>query len=306
MPQSKLNLASLETEKTNAATAELDTLSTADLIKTLHAENHKVAAAVDPVLPNIAKVVDVVADRLAKGGRLFYVGAGTSGRLGVLDASECPPTFGVDKDLVQGIIAGGNAALVSSLEGVEDRSEAGGRDLGARGLSQKDVVIGIAASGRTPYVIGALDAARNKGAYTVAVVNVSDAAMAAHADITIPAVTGPEPITGSTRMKAGTAQKLVLNLISSATMVRLGKVYGNLMVDVRAASEKLVDRAARIVMSVAQVDRAEAEEAIREANGHAKTAIVMLRLGLSAQEAVSALAKANGQLRKTLGAETNG
>lgn len=294
------NLAILETEQQNPRSSELDCLSTAELVNTLHGENHSVAAAVDAALPEIATVVDVVAQRLACGGRLFYVGAGTSGRIGVLDASECPPTFGVERELVQGIIAGGYDALSRSIEGAEDNMEAGGRDLGGRRVTEKDVVIGIASSGRTPYVIGALDRARKIGAFTAAVVNVSDAILAKHADITIAAVTGAEPITGSTRMKAGTAQKLILNLISTAAMVKLGKVYGNLMVDVCASNAKLQDRAARIVMRVAEVDRAHADEALKQANGHAKTAIVMLRLGVSCDQARERLAQVKGTLRAAL------
>jgi N-acetylmuramic acid 6-phosphate etherase len=293
-------LASLETEKTNSRTAELDLLSTDELVKTLHAENHMVAGAVDAALPDIARVIEIVAERLGNGGRLFYVGAGTSGRLGVLDASECPPTFGVAKDLVQGIIAGGAGALVASLEGVEDKVEIGEQDVAARHLTARDVVVGIAASGRTPYVIGALNAARRTGAFTVAVVNVPNAAMAKHADITITAITGPEPITGSTRLKAGTAQKLILNLISTGAMIKLNKVYGNLMVDVQAASAKLKDRAARIVMQVANVDRARAETVLEQAKGHAKTAIVMLHLGVNAEEAEQRLEQAKGNLRTAL------
>lgn len=293
-------LASLETEGSNERTKDLDTLSTHDLVKVLHAENHTVADAVGAALPEIVRVVDVTAEKLENGGRLFYVGAGTSGRLGVLDASECPPTFGVEKDLVQGVIAGGRDALVMSLEGVEDKDEAGGRDLGARRVTANDVVIAIAASGRTPYAIGALQAARKMGAFTAAVVNVSGAEMAEHADVTIAAVTGPEPLSGSTRLKAGTAQKMVLNLISTGVMVKLGKVYGNLMVDVRATNEKLRDRATRIVMSVTGAERDRAQEALEQASWHAKTAIVMLKLGLNADQATERLFGCNDNLRMAL------
>lgn len=293
-------LASLETEGSNERTKDLDTLSTHDLVKVLHAENHTVADAVGAALPEIVRVVDVTAEKLEDGGRLFYVGAGTSGRLGVLDASECPPTFGVEKEFVQGIIAGGRDALMMSLEGVEDKLEAGGRDLGARRVTAKDVVIAIAASGRTPYAIGALQAARKIGAFTAAVVNVSGAEMADHADVTIAAVTGPEALSGSTRLKAGTAQKMVLNLISTGVMVKLGKVYGNLMVDVRATNEKLRDRATRIVMSVTGAERERAQEALEQASWHAKTAIVMLKLGLNADQATERLFGCNDNLRMAL------
>lgn len=303
MTHAKENLASLATETSNAKTEELDLLSTNDLIRTLHAENYTVADAVGAALPEIVKVVDVAAERLANGGRLFYVGAGTSGRIGVLDASECPPTFGVEKEMVQGIIAGGRDALTTSLEGVEDKKESGGRDLGARRVTAKDVVIAIAASGRTPYAIGALEVARKIGAFTVAVVNVPQAEMTEYADVTIVATTGAEALAGSTRLKAGTAQKMILNLISTGIMVKLGKVYGNLMVDVRATNEKLRNRAARIVMAVAEVDFAKAEEALQRSDWSAKTAIVMLRLSLNADQATEKLFGANDNLRVALTSE---
>jgi len=303
MTHAKENLASLATETSNAKTQDLDLLSTSDLMRTLHAENYTVADAVGAALPEIVKVVDVTAERLANGGRLFYVGAGTSGRIGVLDASECPPTFGVEKEMVQGIIAGGRDALTTSLEGVEDKKESGGRDLGARRVTAKDAVIAIAASGRTPYAIGALEVARKIGAFTVAVVNVPQAEMAEHADVTIVAATGAEALAGSTRLKAGTAQKLILNLISTGVMVKLGKVYGNLMVDVRATNEKLRSRAARIVMAVADVDYEKAEQALQQSDWSAKTAIVMLRLGLSVDQATERLFGANDNLRAALASE---
>lgn len=294
------NFARLETEGRNPRTWELDLLPTLELMQTLHAENASVLEAVEAVLPQAAQVVDLLAERLPRGGRLFYVGAGTSGRLGVLDASECPPTFGVEPTLVQGLIAGGPTALTSSIEGAEDDPEAGAQDLKARGIGTLDVVVGIAASGRTPYVIGALDAARAAGAVTGAVVNVSDSVLSHHADITLAAVTGPEPLTGSTRLKAGTAQKLILNLLTTAAMVRIGKVYGNLMVDVRATNAKLRDRAVRIVMAAAEAERSEAEYALQQAKGEAKAAIVMLRKKLSAPEAARRLAEAGGWVRKAL------
>lgn len=294
------DLARLETEARNPNTSELDTLSTSELVGVLHRENMTVAEAVAKTLPQVTRVVDILAERLRRGGRLFYVGAGTSGRLGVLDASECPPTFGVSPELVQGIIAGGNTALTNSIEGAEDEPETGRRDLLARNVRAEDVVIGIAASGRTPYVIGALDAAREVGAATAAIVNTSDSALSRHADITMAAVTGPEPLTGSTRLKAGTAQKMLLNLLTTATMVRLGKVYGNLMVDVAATNGKLRDRAIRIVVSATNADRASAEQALISADWHAKTAIVMLLAGVSAQEAQARLSSANGWVRVAL------
>jgi N-acetylmuramic acid 6-phosphate etherase len=295
-----LNLARLETEARNPHTTELDRFTTTELVEALHAENYAVADAVAATLPRVAQVVDILAERLARGGRLFYVGAGTSGRLGVLDASECPPTFGVEPTLVQGIIAGGLTALTTSIEGAEDSPEVGARDLRARNVGADDVVVGIAASGRTPYVIGALDAARAVGAATAAVVNVSASELSRHADITMAAVTGPEALTGSTRLKAGTAQKLILNLLTTATMVRLGKIYSNLMVDVRATNIKLRDRATRIVMAAADVDRAQAEAALQQCDWRCKTAIVMLRLQTSAEEADRRLAAANGWVRTAI------
>jgi N-acetylmuramic acid 6-phosphate etherase len=299
----RLDLARLETEARNPHTSELDRLSTSDLVVALHRENAAVLDAVAAVLPQVAQVVDRVAERLGCGGRLFYVGAGTSGRLGVLDASECPPTFGIEPDRVQGIIAGGPQALTTSIEGAEDSEEVGAQDLRLRGVEARDIVVGIAASGRTPYVVGALDAARAAGAATAAVVNVSGSELSRHADITLAAVTGPEALTGSTRLKAGTAQKLILNLITTAAMVRLGKVYGNLMVDVRATNVKLRDRAARIVMAAAEADRERAEAALRQCDWHCKTAIVMLRLDVNSAEAARRLETAGGWVRAALEAD---
>jgi N-acetylmuramic acid 6-phosphate etherase len=294
------NFAQLETEQRNPRTTGIDRMSTADLIKTLHHENHLVAAAIDPTLPVLVELVDVVAERLGRGGRLFYLGAGTSGRLGVLDASECPPTFGVAPDMVQGLIAGGEKALRSAIEGAEDDPQLAERDLAAKSLCDKDVVVAIAASGRTPYAIGALQYAKSVGAVTAAIVNVSNAALAQHAQYALAAVTGPEPITGSTRMKAGTAQKLLLNLISSAAMVRLGKVYENLMVDVKASNIKLANRAVRIVKEATGRDEGICREALEKANGHAKTAIVMLLLGVEAADASQLIAGKNGHISRLL------
>ncbi|MCW3097993.1 MAG: N-acetylmuramic acid 6-phosphate etherase [Chthonomonadaceae bacterium] len=291
-------LALLETEGRNPRTMDLDQLPTAELVERMHQENLSAFTAVEKVLPQVTQVVDVIVERLGRGGRLFYVGAGTSGRLGVLDASECPPTFGVSKELIQGLIAGGDFALRNSIEGAEDDADIGARDLSGRNITAKDVVVGIAASGRTPYVIGALDAARAAGAFPVAIANVSNSALAQHADITIEAVTGPEVVTGSTRLKAGTAQKLILNLLTTAAMVRLGKVYSNLMVDVRASNVKLRDRAVRILISATDAERPEAEAALEAADGQVKTAIVMLQRKVSAVEADRLLAAADGWVGK--------
>ena len=274
-------LASLQTEARNPNTRELDQLSPQDLARALHAENYAVAEAIEPVLPEIGRALKVIAERLRNGGRMFYIGAGTSGRLGVLDASECPPTFGVPPDLIQGIIAGGDTALRHSIEGAEDDPSSGAVEITARGIGNNDVVVGIAASGRTPYVIGALEAARKAGAFAIAVTNARPAEVERVADVTIAAVTGPEPITGSTRMKAGSAQKMILNLLSTGAMVLLGKTYGNLMVDVKATNAKLRDRAQRIVMEAANVDRPTAFRALEKCDWHAKTAIVSLLKGIT-------------------------
>jgi N-acetylmuramic acid 6-phosphate etherase len=292
----KENFALLETEQRNPRTSKIDRVSTADLLKILHCENHTVADAVDATLPTLAVLVDLVADRLKAGGRLFYAGAGTSGRLGVLDASECPPTFGVPPEMVQGLIAGGAPALTSAVEGAEDDPALAERDLAAKALSDKDVVVAIAASGRTPYAIGALQYAKKVGAVTGAIVNVSDSALSKYADYTLAAVTGPEPITGSTRMKAGTAQKLLLNLISTAAMIKLGKVYENLMVDVQASNEKLRHRAIRIVQEATSKDEEECRQALVLAGDHAKTAIVMILLDVSALEARALLEEKHGHI----------
>ncbi len=293
-------LADLETEARNPRTADLDTLSTDMLVQALHEENLTVLKAVENTLPYLSELIDQTADRLILGGKLFYIGAGTSGRLGVLDASECPPTFGVDPSLVHGIIAGGDLALKQSVEGTEDMAERGDADIIEAGITINDVVVGISASGRTPYVSGALHAARSKGALTAAIVNVSNSEHSRFAAITLAAVTGPEAISGSTRMKAGTAQKLILNMLSTAVMVRLGKVYGNLMVDVRANNDKLRDRAVRIVTAATGADRSSAERALAETNGRAKSAIVMLLLDVSAAEADGRLARAGGWVRRAL------
>lgn len=242
-----------------------------------------------------------MAHRFNRGGRLIYVGAGTSGRLGVLDASECPPTFGVPADLVQGIIAGGPLALTTAIEGAEDDPEAGREAIREHAVGAADVVAGIAASGRTPYVVGALEGARSAGAFTVGITNVANAALSRHADVTLAAVTGPEPLTGSTRLNAGTAQKLVLNLISTGAMVRIGKAYGNLMVDLKATNTKLRDRAIRIVVAAAGASRVEAEAALEQTGWAARPAIVMLACGVTVDEAVDRLAKAHGWVRAAIG-----
>lgn len=300
---SPLTTHDLLTEQRNPRTMEMDCLSVEELARVLHAENGAVAEAVDAALPEIARAIAVIAERLVRGGRLFYIGAGTSGRLGVLDASECPPTFGVEPSLVQGIIAGGDAALRNAIEGAEDDPAAGAADLRTRGLIAEDVVVGIAASGRTPYVVGALNYARTAGAFAIAVVNTRPAEMEAAADLTIAAVTGPEALTGSTRLKAGTAQKMILNLLSTGAMVRLGKTYGNLMVDVQATNEKLRERAIRIVQAATGAEAERACATLEQTGWHAKTAIVLLCLGVSPEEAAARLQDARGFVRAALGEE---
>ncbi len=293
-------LANLQTETRNPRTTEMDLLSPYDLINCLHEENYGIAYAVSDSLFEISEAVRLIADRLARGGRLFYVGAGTSGRLGVLDASECPPTFGVDKDLIQGIIAGGDFALRNSIEGAEDDEESGRSVIETSNVNSSDVVVGIAASGRTPFVIGCLKSARAVGALTIAVVNVKPSSMEDHADITISAVTGPEVLTGSTRLKAGTAQKMILNLISTGVMVLLGKTYGNLMVDVRATNAKLQDRAIRIVMEATGEDYAVAKNALVRSEWSSKTAIVMILRGVSFERAEELLSASGGFVRRAI------
>lgn len=298
--QEKKRLTQIETERRNERTANLDDLPTPELVRVLHEENHLVAASIDPVLLRLAELVDAIAMRLKNGGRIIYVGAGTSGRLGVLDASECPPTFGVSPDMVQGIIAGGPVALVSSIEGAEDNYEQGKLDLQAKQLSVNDTVIGIAASGRTPYIIGAVDYARSKGCLTAGIANVSDSKLSQHVEFILEAVTGAEPLTGSTRMKAGSAQKFLLNIISTSVMVRIGKVYQNLMVDVKATNEKLRHRAVRIVQEATGAEADVCETALNSSNWHAKTAIVSILLNVDAAGACELLDSSSGHLRSAL------
>ena len=291
-----MELSKLDTEKRNAKTMNIDTLSTLDMVTVINEEDHRCAEAVKLVLPEIAKSIDVIYAQLRKGGRLFYCGAGTSGRLGVLDAAECPPTYGVDPGLVVALIAGGETAFIRAVEGAEDSFELGADDLKNHSFSANDAVVGIAASGRTPYVIGAMDYARSIGAPVMALTCCSNSELSRHADITMAPIPGPEVITGSSRMKSGTCQKLVLNLLSTCVMIKMGKVYGNLMVDVKATNEKLVHRAISIVCSSTDADEAQARRALDQCNWSCKTAIVMLLLGMNADEAAAALEKADGRI----------
>jgi N-acetylmuramic acid 6-phosphate etherase len=279
---------------------DLDQMSTLEMVQVINREDAGVAAAVQEQLPQIVAAIDMIVLRIKQGGRLFYIGAGTSGRLGVLDASECPPTFGVSPTLVQGIIAGGDTALRSSLEGSEDNAAAGAQDLAERGCGSKDAVVAIAASGRTPYCIGALEYAREVGAATIALVCNPGSPMAQKAQIAIVPVVGPEVLSGSTRMKAGTAQKMVLNMISTVTMVHLGKVYSNLMIDVVPANEKLLIRAEHIVQLATGVDAETAKQLVAACGGQIKTAIVACLAGVSPQESAVLLEQADGYVRKAI------
>jgi len=298
-----VDLAALATEARNPASTHLDELSTLDMLTLINAEDATVAAAVHAELPAIARAVDAIAERFAHGGRLFYIGAGTSGRLGVLDASECPPTFSVPADLVQGLIAGGDRALRLSSEHSEDSPQQGAADLAAAGFAtegRSDILVGIAASGRTPYVLGAIGYARQLGALTIGLSCVPGSALAQAADIAITPATGPEVLTGSTRLKAGTATKLVLNMISTGVMVRTGATYGNLMVNMRPTNAKLVDRAQRIIAEIVGCAAAAAARLLADSGNNVKTAIVMGKLSLDRVAAESRLANANGLLRSAL------
>jgi len=279
------DLSSLPTEAVNPETVDLSRLPTRRALELINNEDQKVAVAVAHVLDEVAQAIEIIAARLQRGGRLFYVGAGTSGRLGVVDASECPPTFGTPPELVQGIIAGGPEAMFRSQEGAEDVAETGAAELRDRILTETDAVVGLTASGRTPYVIGALQYAREVGAFTVGVTVNPAAAMEAHCDVFIAPVVGPEVIAGSTRMKSGTAQKLILNMISTGVMLRLGRVEGNLMADMRPLCGKLVDRAQRLVMHLADVDEGSAQKALEQSGGNVREAVRQLSLDGKASQA---------------------
>ncbi|MFJ3926431.1 N-acetylmuramic acid 6-phosphate etherase [Streptomyces sp. NPDC090022] len=296
----RAQLDTLTTEAFRPELAEIDRLSTLDLVRTMHAEDATVPAAVAARLPHIADAIDAIAARMTDGGRLVYAGAGTAGRLGVLDASECPPTFNTDPAQVVGLIAGGPTALVTAVEGAEDSAELAAADLTALGLGPRDTVVGISASGRTPYAVGAVTFARTRGALTVGLSCNAGSPLAAAADHGIEVVVGPELLTGSTRLKAGTAQKLVLNLISTITMIRLGKTYGNLMVDVRASNEKLRARSRRIVALATGAPDDEIEAALTATGGEVKHAILVLLTGTDAAEAARRLDATGGHLRAAL------
>ncbi|MBA0186134.1 MULTISPECIES: N-acetylmuramic acid 6-phosphate etherase [Pectobacterium] len=295
-----LNLGKLVSETRNPATMALDQLSTLEMMHAFNQEDRKVPEAIALVLPAIAEAVDLAAASLQEGGRLIYLGAGTSGRLGVLDASECPPTFGVPHGLVIGLIAGGPGALLKAVEGAEDDPALGEADLKALNLTAADMVVGLAASGRTPYVIGALRYAHNVGCRTAAISCNPHSPIAQEAQVAISPVVGPEALTGSTRLKSGTAQKLVLNMISTGAMVKLGKVYQNLMVDVKATNLKLLDRACRIVVEATGAEREQAQQALVQADNEVKPAILMLLANIDVAAARERLKQHNGYLREAL------
>ncbi|MGU5738071.1 N-acetylmuramic acid 6-phosphate etherase [Aeromonas caviae] len=289
-----IDLSSMITETRNPASVEIDQLSTLEMLRVINQEDQQVALAVGQLLPEIARAVDAIAAAFGKGGRLVYIGAGTSGRLGILDASECPPTYGVSAKQVIGLIAGGHKAILQAVENAEDDAELGAQDLKNIQFCANDVLVGIAASGRTPYVLGAMAHASAVGATVCSISCNPGSPLARAADISMVAVVGPEIVTGSSRMKAGTAQKLILNMLSTGAMIRTGKVYGNLMVDVEATNAKLVERQKRIVMEATDCDRTTAERALAEADNHCKTAIVMILAGLTADEARHRLQSSNG------------
>ena len=293
-------LATLITEQRNPHSMEVDCLSALEIVTLMNTEDKQVPLAVERVLPQIAQAVEAVVKAFQCGARLVYLGAGTSGRLGVLDASECPPTFGVHNEMVKGIIAGGEPAIRYPVEGAEDNSNAAVTDLQAIDFNAKDVLVGIAASGRTPYVLSALGYAKQLGAITVSIASNPNSPMAQTADIAIDTLVGAEVLTGSSRLKSGTAQKLVLNMISTASMILLGKCYENLMVDVQASNEKLKARAVRIVMQATECDKTIAEQTLTIAEQNAKLAIMILLSGLEKDEAQALLEKEKGRLRKAL------
>ncbi|MGB7995306.1 MAG: N-acetylmuramic acid 6-phosphate etherase [Photobacterium halotolerans] len=296
----KIDLNTLITESRNPASQVIDTLSTVDMLKVINDEDKQVALAVERTLPQVAQAVDAIAIAFQQGGRLIYSGAGTSGRLGILDASECPPTYGSDPSQVIGLIAGGREAIFRAVENAEDNSELGAADLKALNFSDKDVLVGIAASGRTPYVIGAMTYAKSIGATVGSISCNPDSAMTQLADIAMTPIVGPEVVTGSSRMKAGTAQKMILNMLTTGAMILTGKVYGNLMVDVEATNAKLVERQKNIVTAATGATREQAESALAACGGHCKTAIVMILTSSTAEDARALLNNSQGFTRQAV------
>lgn len=295
-----VELKKIATEQRNPNTMNIDSLSTHEMIRLINREDHRVAEAVSQVTEEIAKAVDVIADRLSKGGRLIYCGAGTSGRLGILDAVECPPTYSTEPEMVQGLIAGGYPAIFKAVEGAEDSKELGVEDMKGIRFTAGDVLVGVAASGRTPYVLGCMEYAKELGAVTIAVTCCPGSVLDTYADIGIAPAPGPEVVTGSTRMKSGTAQKMVLNMLSTGAMIKLGKVYGNLMVDVKPSNEKLVRRCVTIVCTATECDEATATAALEQCEYRPKIAIVMVLMGVGAEEAKALLTRGGGRIAKVL------
>ncbi|MEN2466223.1 N-acetylmuramic acid 6-phosphate etherase [Ornithinibacillus sp. JPR2-1] len=293
-------LSALVTEMRNENSMTIDTMSTSEILSVINKEDLKVALAVQQVLPDIEMAVDRIYQALKNGGRLFYVGAGTSGRLGILDAVECPPTYSTPPELVQAVIAGGPKAIEKAVEGAEDSEELGANDLAERELTELDIVVGIAASGRTPYVAGALKYAQKIGAATVSLTSNKQAVISQFADVKIEVETGPEVITGSTRMKAATAHKLILNMLTTTTMIKIGKVYENLMVDVKVSNQKLRERAINIVSTITGASYEKAEETLTQSNNEVKPAIVMIKANTTLDEAKRAIQQANGFVRKAI------
>ena len=296
-----VELKKIATEQRNPNTMNIDTLSTLEMVRLINREDYKVAEAVSLVTNKIAQAVDVIADRLGKGGRLIYCGAGTSGRLGILDAVECPPTYSTEPEMVQGLMAGGYPAIFKAVEGAEDSKALGVEDMKKISFSSGDVLVGIAASGRTPYVLGCMEYAKELGAATVSVTCCPGSELDRFADIGIAPAPGPEVVTGSTRMKSGTAQKMVLNMLSTGAMIKLGKVYGNLMVDVKPSNEKLIRRCVTIVCTATDCDEETAVAALEACEYRPKTAIVMVLCGVTAEEAREMLRKADGRIAGVLG-----
>lgn len=293
-------ISTLMTELRNPNSMAIDTMSTMDILKTINSEDMTVAQKVREVLPEVEKVVDIVQDRLKRGGKLFYAGAGTSGRIGIQDAVECPPTFSTPPTVVQAVIAGGTGAFVEAVEGAEDDEALGASDLKERNLTALDVVVGIAASGRTPYVIGALKHAQEVGAVTVSLANNKNSVISQYAQINIEVATGPEVLTGSTRMKAATAQKMILNMITTASMIKMGKVYENLMVDLKVSNQKLKERAKNIVSTITEVSAEKAKEVLEKTDYEVKPAIVMIKADVTFEEAKKYIQEVDGFVREAI------
>ncbi len=297
---SDLKLDKLTTESRNLNTSNIDKVSTLEMVKIINNEDKKVAEAVEKEIPKIAQAIDYIVERIKKGGRLIYIGAGTSGRLGILDASECPPTYGVSEELIQGIIAGGHEAIFRAKEGAEDSKELAIEDLKLKKLSSNDIVVGIAASGRTPYVVGGIEYGNQIGALTISITCNSDSEVSKTSQISIAPIVGAEVITGSTRLKSGTAQKLVLNMLSTGSMIKLGKVYGNLMVDVKATNKKLIERAKKIVCEATGIEKNLAEDILLKTDYDVKLSIFMILSGLSLNDAREKLLENDGYIAKAL------